>query len=207
MADEGSGIVLPTLGLVQYSDDEEEKPVEEKKSAPKKKKEKKKKKKKKRDKKSKSNEPTSTLPSAEDLMAENTLPDFLEEAAKRQKEANLQRMAQTRVQSLNIPKKLTPEESEAAAQQARLIAAKKAKEAERKQIKNIAGGSRKRPFSKTKAGPDPFEGLHPWAKDGKSAVRQKKIKEQQRKKVSRGQTFEGRTWKSEAEMVLRQQFD
>lgn len=56
-------------------------------------------------------------------------------------------------------------------------------------------------------GPDPFEGLHPWAKSGKAGKRQKTIKESQKNKVLKGQTFEGRTWKSEAEMVMRQSYD
>lgn len=86
-------------------------------------------------------------------------------------------------------------------------------------------------------GADVFDGLHPWTKQDDRARsaksintpfcpllhlficlpaclwncfhsgRQKKIKEQQKNKVLSGQSFEGRTWKSEAEMVMRQGYD
>lgn len=40
-----------------------------------------------------------------------------------------------------------------------------------------------------------------------TATRDKKARDTQMRKVNSGQSFEGRTWKSEAEMVMRQQYD
>ena len=40
-----------------------------------------------------------------------------------------------------------------------------------------------------------------------TATRDKKARDTQMRKVTSGQSFEGRTWKSEAEMVMRQQYD
>mmetsp|Transcript_26982 Transcript_26982/g.52628 ORF Transcript_26982/g.52628 Transcript_26982/m.52628 type:complete len:211 (+) Transcript_26982:100-732(+) len=207
-------LVMPSL--VQYSDDEGD-GGEEKKEAeeePKKKKEKKKKKKKKKEKgKKKKESSSSALPSAEDLMSSNALPDFLEEAQKRAKEDALADLALSKSKEVKEseeekqkkstnPSGLTQEQIEAIAKAKREKAAARAA-AEKQMAK--APGSRKRPYQ-SKGRADPFDGLHPWA-DGAAGARQKKIKEQQRKKVMRGQTFEGRTWKSEAEMVMRQSYD
>jgi hypothetical protein len=42
---------------------------------------------------------------------------------------------------------------------------------------------------------------------GATATKDKKARAGQMRKVASGQSFEGRTWKSEAEMVMRQQYD
>jgi hypothetical protein len=42
---------------------------------------------------------------------------------------------------------------------------------------------------------------------GATATRNTAARDKQQRKVSQGQSFEGRTWKTEQEMVMRQQYD
>eukprot|EP00470_Lotharella_oceanica_P017177 CAMPEP_0170188470 /NCGR_PEP_ID=MMETSP0040_2-20121228/44451_1 /TAXON_ID=641309 /ORGANISM="Lotharella oceanica, Strain CCMP622" /LENGTH=210 /DNA_ID=CAMNT_0010435783 /DNA_START=57 /DNA_END=688 /DNA_ORIENTATION=- len=187
-------LVMPSL--VQYSDDEVD-GAEEKKEAeeePKKKKEKKKKKKKKKDKgkKKKAESSSSALPSAEDLMSSNALPDFLEEAQKRAKEDALADLALSKAKEVkdaeeekqktaNSSGGLSQEQIEAIAKAKREKAAARAA-AEKKMAK--AAPSRKRPYQ-GKGRPDPFDGLHPWA-DGAAGGAAEENKRTAKK--------EGRAW-------------
>jgi len=174
-------------------------------------KKKKKKKKKKKIKKKEAASQVSSLPSADDLMSSNTLPDFLEAAAKQDKANELARIAEIQAEKHKDEPEPQPglQPSQPEIPQQRIQDSKQfptkpyQKNNPIKIDPSKLQASRKRGRS---GGPDPFKGLHPWAQ-GRAASRQKKIKDQQHKKVTRGQTFEGRTWKSEAEMVLRQQYD
>jgi hypothetical protein len=106
-------------------------------------------------------------------------------------------------------------EQREAARQAELEAIQRAAEARAKVeakggvglSKQTLSRSEKRKKDESTSAIDLDAGLHPWADHGRKKARQLAIKEQQRHKVALGQTFEGRTWKSEAEMVLRQQYD
>lgn len=108
--------------------------------------------------------------------------------------------------------------TEDAAAQALLLHEQQLKDAaERDRINALrkgGGASSLPPPGKRKAGSsstsvDPLDGLHPWATEagGKKRARQNTIKEKQKNKVNLGQSFEGRSWKSEAEMVMRQGYD
>eukprot|EP00465_Bigelowiella_longifila_P012194 CAMPEP_0185263694 /NCGR_PEP_ID=MMETSP1359-20130426/15792_1 /TAXON_ID=552665 /ORGANISM="Bigelowiella longifila, Strain CCMP242" /LENGTH=215 /DNA_ID=CAMNT_0027851391 /DNA_START=14 /DNA_END=661 /DNA_ORIENTATION=- len=215
MADDDGGagaLVMPSLVPYEDEDGEGQDDGEEKKAI-KKKKEKKKKKKKRKQKGKKADAKgvvsAMALPSVETLMSSNDLPDFLETAAKKKKEDELARIAEIQAMkhndsASNLEQKPTSQQPTAAGKKPEQNHATTKRSTPAAAIAPAA--NRKRRASSSSGGPDIFQGLHPWAQ-GVGALRQKKVKEQQRKKVARGQTFEGRTWKSEAEMVLRQQYD
>eukprot|EP00808_Paulinella_micropora_P022478 g36689.t1 len=181
-------------GLVAYQSGSDSEEGEKSK----KKKEKKKKKKHKKEQEKEGNAAKKALPSVADLLSSAKTPTFLQEE---RKEAEIETIEKE--ESSKGEKKAKAEEGEQAKDIQDLVRQVQARESSKEM------GRAGRPPNKREGGPgpDPFDGLHPWAATGRAAKRQKAIKEQQKNKVMKGQTFEGRTWKSEAEMVMRQSFD
>lgn len=179
-------------------------------STEKKDKKKKKNKKHKKDKKNKQKEEEDDteeanldVPSAADLFSTASMPAFLADDLKakqqeRKKEQIEKQVTQKRLEHQALVEKQADEDKEKRRIDYEARQSKKATTGGKRKLDDVQAGG--------KGVVDPFAGLHT-KKDGKAGERHKKVKDAQQQKVGLGQSFEGRTWKSEAEMVMRQQFD